>query len=177
MESWQSGDVAAFAELFRRYERQVFRNAYLMTGSKDEAEDVLQEVFLSVWKSRRTFNAGKGKLTTWIHTITANKCSKKHRSRKKGMDTISIEGVELPIMNSLQPEEILITKSEYERLLEALNAMDYKHRSVAVLRFFNDLPYSDIAEILGVPLGTVKSRLNQALAHLKVRINSGQCEA
>ena len=178
MDDWQSGDVVAFEALFRQYERLIFRNAYLVTGSKDEAKDVLQEVFLSVWNSRGTFDARKGKITTWLHRITANKCSKNYQNRrKKGVDTISIEGVGLPIMKSMQPEEILISRNEYDKLLEALNSMDYKHRSVMVLRFFHDLPYSDIAKILNIPLGTVKSRLNKALADLKVRISTGQCEA
>ena len=77
IENWQHGDVNAFETLYRQYEKLVFRTAYLITGSKEAAEDALQEVFASVWKSRHTYDPNKGKLTTWLHRITVNQCSKK----------------------------------------------------------------------------------------------------
>jgi len=76
MEKWQTGDMEAFEALFRQYEKLVFRTAYLITGSKEAAEDTLQEVFASVWTSRHTYDPNKGKLTTWLHRITVNQCSR-----------------------------------------------------------------------------------------------------
>jgi RNA polymerase sigma factor (sigma-70 family) len=64
IERWQTGDMQAFEELFRQYQRQVYRTAYLITGSKESAEDVLQEVFVAVWKFRKTYDSEKGKITT-----------------------------------------------------------------------------------------------------------------
>jgi RNA polymerase sigma-70 factor (ECF subfamily) len=178
MEKWQTGDMDAFEALFRQHEKLVFRTAYLITGSKEAAEDTLQEVFISVWKSRHTYDQNKGKLTTWLHRITVNQCSK--RKARKVPATISLEekGVDLPEMKQQsKPEDILISKLEYDRLLRAMDKLDVKHRSVLVLRYFNDLSYQEIAEALEIPLGTVKSRLNQSLRYLKEQMNLGEAEA
>lgn len=165
MENWQCGDSDAFEALFRQNEKQVFRTAYLMVGSKEEAEDVLQEVFLSVWRSRETFDPARAKFTTWLHRITFNECLKNHH--RKSASEIDLEDFDITETANRQPEEILVTKYEYKRLLKALASMDKKRRTVLILRYFNDLPYNEIADILNIPLGTVKSRLNQALVCLK----------
>ncbi len=169
---WQSGNMAAFEALFRQYERLVFKNAYLMIGTREEAEDVLQEVFVSVWKSRHTFNPNRGKLTTWLHRITVNKCLE--RNRKKKLAPVSLEGLDLP---GTQPsDEILVTRQEYDKLIEAMNSLDAKHRVVLVLRYFNDLSYEEIAQAVGIPLGTVKSRINNGLKLLRGQFDIQQRE-
>jgi RNA polymerase sigma factor (sigma-70 family) len=176
MEKWQTGDMGAFEALFRQHERLVFRTAYLITGSREVSEDILQQVFLSVWKSRHTYDPDKGKLTTWLHRITVNQCSRKPEK----LPAISLEGkgVDLPEMkHESQPEEVVITRMEYDRLLRAMDALDTKHRSILVLRYFNDLSYQEIAEALEIPLGTVKSRLNQSLRYLKEQMNPGEASA
>jgi len=176
-ENWQQGDVSAFETLYRQYEKLVYRTAYLITGSKEAADDALQEVFISVWRFRHTYDPNKGKLTTWLHRITVNECSRKKSG--KASTTISLEekGIDLPEMkHQSQPEEVLINKMEYERLLKAMDSLDTKHRSVLVLRYFNDLSYQEIAEALEIPLGTVKSRLNQSLKYLKAQMNPGEAE-
>lgn len=160
---WQSGDKAAFEALFRQYERLVFKNAYLITGIREEAEDILQEVFISVWRSRHTFDPNKGRLTTWLHRITVNKCLE--RQRKKKLASVSLEGLDLP--ETQLSNDILVSRQEYERLIEAMNSLDTKHRAVLVLRYFDDLSYEEIAQAVGIPLGTVKSRINHALKLLR----------
>jgi RNA polymerase sigma factor (sigma-70 family) len=177
-EKWQHGDVNAFETLFKQYEKLVYRTAYLITGNKEIANDVLQEVFISVWKSRHTYDSSKGKLTTWLHRITVNECSR--GKTRKVSATVSLEekGIDLPEMkHQSQPDEILVSKMEYEQLLRAMNALDSKHRSVLVLRYFNDLSYQEIAEALEIPLGTVKSRLNQSLRYLKEQMKPGEASA
>jgi RNA polymerase sigma-70 factor (ECF subfamily) len=136
----------------------------LIVGSKEAAEDVLQEVFTSVWRFRESFNPEKAKLTTWLHRITLNECVKHHR---KNITDVDLEGLDFPENANHQPEEILITKCEYEQFQKALASIDKKHRTVLVLRYFNDLSYLEIAEVLSIPLGTVKSRLNQAVTSLR----------
>lgn len=176
-EKWQHGDVNAFETLYRQYEKLVFRTAYLITGSKVEAEDALQEVFVSVWKSRHTYDPNKGKLTTWLHRITVNQCSKKKPGKTPAI-SLEEKGIDLPeIKHQSQPEDILVNKMEYDQLLRAMDALDTKHRSVLVLRYFNDLSYQEIAEALEIPLGTVKSRLNQSLRYLKEQMNPGEASA
>jgi RNA polymerase sigma factor (sigma-70 family) len=177
-EKWQHGDVNAFETLFRQHEKLVFRTAYLITGSKETSEDILQEVFISVWKSRHTYDPSKGKLTTWLHRITVNECSRGKTRRASATVSLEEKGIDLPEMkHQSQPDEILVSKMEYEQLLKAMDALDTKHRSVLVLRYFNDLSYQDIAEALEIPLGTVKSRLNQSLRYLKEQMKPGEASA
>ena len=178
MENWQTGDTGAFEALFRQHEKLVFRTAYLITGSKEAAEDALQEVFISVWKSKHTYDPNKGKLTTWLHRITVNQCSRGKAGKAPAAVSLEEKGVDLPEMQQrLQPEEVVINKLEYDRLLRAMDKLDTRHRSVLVLRYFNDLSYQEIAKALEIPLGTVKSRLNQSLRYLKEQMNTGEAEA
>ena len=178
MEKWQQGDMSAFEALFRQYEKLVFRTAYLITGSKEAAEDALQEVFVSVWKSRHTYDPNRGKLTTWLHRITVNQCSKEKARKAPVAVSLEEKGIDLPEMKpQSQPEDILVSKLEYERMLRAMDALDTKHRSILVLRYFNDLSYREIAEALEIPLGTVKSRLNQSLRYLKEQMSPGEASA
>ena len=176
-ENWQHGDVNAFETLYRQYEKLVFRTAYLITGSKEAAEDALQEVFVSVWRSRHTYDPSKGKLTTWLHRITVNQCSSGKARKAPAAVSLEEKGIDLPERKySYQPEDMLINKMEYDRLLRAMDSLDTKHRSILVLRYFNGLSYQEIAETLEIPLGTVKSRLNQSLRHLKEQMNPGEAE-
>jgi len=177
IEKWQHGDVDAFETLYQQYEKLVFRTAYLITGSKEAAEDALQEVFVSVWRSRHTYDPDKGKLTTWLHRITVNQCSRGKARKAPSVISLEEKGIDLPEMKHSQPEDALISKMEYDRLLRAMDSLDTKHRSVLVLRYFNDLSYQEIAEALDIPLGTVKSRLNQSLKYLKEQMNPGEAPA
>lgn len=166
MEKWQDGDMTAFEELFQKHRQTVFRTAFLMAGSREAAEDILQEVFISVWRFRETFDPARARFSTWLNRITVNECLKNHRGGDR-QPCEDIEGLELPEADCRQPEEILVTRAEYEKLLAALAAMDKKHRAVLVLRYFNDMSYPEIADALDIPQGTVKSRLNQGLNLLK----------
>jgi len=165
MEKWQTGDMPAFEAFFREHEKAVFRNAYLITGSKEDAEDVLQDVFTSVWKSRHTFDPSKGKVSTWLHRITVNQCFRKRRKDR-------------PAMLRVDPEDIRNADSDsqdaggpdIESLTEAMAALDARQRAVLVLRYFNDLSYDEVAKALGIPLGTVKSRINHALKALRAKL-------
>lgn len=125
---------------------------------------------MAVWRSRHTFDPNKGKLTTWLHRITVNKCLE--RRRKKKLAQVSLEGLDLP--GTELSDEALVSRQEYERLLEAMNSLDTKHRAILVLRYFNDLSYEEIARAAGIPLGTVKSRINQGLKLLRGQLGNQQ---
>ena len=165
------GDISAFESLFRQYQTMVFKTAYLMVGDEEEAKDVLQEVFITVWKSRNTFDPAKGKLSTWLHRIVVNQCLMRHR--KKQPVAVSLEeardsGFDLPeTRNAELPEELSMSRWEYQRLMAAIDSLNGKYRPVFILRYFNDLSYDEIAQVMGIPLGTVKSRLNSAIKTLR----------
>lgn len=169
---WQTGDMSAFEALFQQYKGLVFKNAILMTGNREEAEDILQDVFMTVWKSRHTFNPTKGKFVTWLYRITVNQSI--DRQRRKQPASLSLEETNLDLPNANyqeSPEEAIASKLEHERLANAVNHLDGKHRPVLVLRYFNGLSYREIAEVLDIPLGTVKSRIHQALKSLRRQPN------
>jgi RNA polymerase sigma-70 factor (ECF subfamily) len=127
-----------------------------------------------MWKSRCTFDAAKGKLTTWLYRITINQCRSRHRKKQPAI--LSLEetrdrGFDLPETRSSElAEESLMLEEEYKKLVGAMGSLDGKHRSVLILRYFSDLSYDEIAQVLGIPLGTVKSRLNQAVRTLREEV-------
>ena len=175
VEKWQSGDIGAFEALFRQYQKLVFRTAYLITGDAETAKDVMQEVFVSVWKSRHTFNPEKGRFTTWLHRITVNRCSRRHSHKQP--PSFSLEQAEskgLLLQSGDIPAEAVITREEYAHLMKALAALDTKHRSVVVLRYFSELSCEEIAKVAEIPLGTVKSRLHYALKSLRQELSAGE---
>ena len=165
MEAWQTGDMAAFEAFFRENERAVFKNAYLITGSREDAEDVLQDVFTSVWKSRHTFDSSRGKVSTWLHRITVNECMRKRRKDQPGVLRVDPEALERTLSTS--PRSNL---EDVEGLTRAMDGLDAGQRAALVLRYFNDLPYDEIARALDVPLGTFKSRINHGLKKLRARM-------
>jgi len=157
----QSGDREAFAILFEQYKNLVYKTAYLMLGESTEAEDALQEIFVQVYKSLSGFDPGKAAFTTWLYRVTFNYCLN-HR-RKKRPFTLPLEELS-PGLKSEFPGAQL---AEEELLQQAIGKLTDKQRAVVILRYFWDLPYAEIAQILDVPLGTVKSRIDLALKTLR----------
>lgn len=165
----QAGDEEAFAALFHKYKNLVYKTAYLMLGNADEAEDALQEVFVQMYESLSTFQPSKGAFTTWLHRITVNHCL--NRRRKRRLFTLSLDEVSPTSLagHSPSPESRL---AEEETVQQALNRLSEKQRTVAILRYHWELSYAEIAQILDVPVGTVKSRLNLALKTLRKELET-----
>jgi RNA polymerase sigma-70 factor (ECF subfamily) len=154
----QTGDRQAFAMLFDQYKNLVYRSAYLILGNVHDAEDALQDVFLLVYKALAGFDPHKGAFTTWIYRITINYCLN-HR-RKWGSMPVHLDQV---ILKAEFPEKQL---AEDESVWQAICGLSEKQRIVVVLRYYWELSYAEIAQILEIPLGTVKSRLDVALRTL-----------
>jgi len=173
MEQWQTGDTTAFETLFRQYGRFVYTNAYFISGSRDDAEEIVQEVFVSVWKSRQSFDPVKGKITTWLHKITLNECFE--RQRKKRPVAMPIENIDLPDGDG--SEDAIMNKYDCERVMGAIASLDKKHRAVLVLRYFNELSYKEIAATMNIPSGTVKSRIYTALKTVREQLGIERGEA
>jgi RNA polymerase sigma-70 factor (ECF subfamily) len=155
----QAGDLQAFSDIFEAYKNLVYRTAFLVLGDGGEAEDALQEVFLRVHKSLGSFDPHKGAFSTWLHRITFNYCLN-HRPRRHhfSLDDLS------PTPASHFPAAQL---AEEDALLQAAHTLSDKQKAVVILRYYWDLPYAEIAQILDIPLGTVKSRLDLALKTLR----------
>lgn len=156
----QAGDREAFAALFEQYKNLVYKSAYLFLGDAHEAEDALQEVFLLVHKSLASFDPRKGAFTTWLHRITLNFCLN-HRRRRQHHS--SLEDIS-PAPSTVFPS---VRLAEEDSLWQATRSLSDKQQAVVLLRYYWELPYAEIASILEVPLGTVKSRLDLALKTLR----------
>jgi RNA polymerase sigma-70 factor (ECF subfamily) len=161
----QAGDEEAFAQLFEEYKNLVYRAAYLTLGNTVDAEDILQDVFLQVHRSLETYDSNRGAFTTWLHRITVNRCLN-WRRRRPSVDSLD-EAAETQAKARAGGRDVMPDRyADDDCVRRALDRLSVKLRAVVVLRHYCDLSYAEIAEILDLPLGTVKSRLHLALRTL-----------
>jgi RNA polymerase sigma-70 factor (ECF subfamily) len=171
-------DEAAFNSLVRTYERRVFALLVRMIGSRAEAEDLAQEVFVQVFKAIGSFR-GESKLSTWVYRIAVNLSknrSKYLRVRHTGQeeqlesldDRVSLTQARRPNMPSIERPDELMAGRQLERIVQnAILELEPSFRECLVLRDIEDLSYDEIETITGLPEGTVKSRIHRARAQLK----------
>ena len=169
------GNGEAFAALIRRYRREMFNFLVRFTGNVALAEDVFQETFLQLHISAATFDMSR-RLKPWLFTIAANKARdamrKSYRRRAAPLDaTIRSGGDQETTYADLMPSDIpapdesLLNLETRQAVQNIVEQMPENLRTVLLLSYFNEFPYKEIAEILDVPLGTVKSRLHAAVRH------------
>lgn len=167
------GELSAFENLISRYEKKIYNFCYRMTNNKEDAEDLAQEVFIKVYRSLRLFK-GNSKFSTWIYRIAYNTCIDKHR-KKKMIHIISLspagednenKDMDLPYQG-LSPEERLLRKEQLMNLQLCIEALRPEYKSVIILRDIQNHTYEEIAEILNIPLGTVKSHISRARLSLR----------
>jgi RNA polymerase sigma-70 factor (ECF subfamily) len=170
-------DERAFREMVLRFQRPVYTMVFRMLGSAEEAEDLAQEVFITVFKAIDTFR-GDSKLSTWIFRIAANHCRNRHKylARRHYRSTQQLsdanEGALLSAADSIQaqfrsPERALEDRRLDQAIQQELASLDEEQRLVVVLRDIEGLSYQEITKIAGVAEGTVKSRLHRARMALK----------
>ena len=151
------GDMEACAALYEQYKLLVFHTALLIVGDREDAEDILQDVFMAVFRSLSTYDPAKGAFSTWIHQITVNRCL----NYKRGENAFRWLGVRLGLMGNPVRSPYLIAENR-DWMRQALYRLNKPLRAVLVLRYYHNLSYQEIAQILRISLGTVKSRLYQA---------------
>lgn len=152
------GDRESFAELYRRYQHQVRATLYSLCGG-DGLDDLVQEVFLRIWQGLPRFRQ-QSSLSTWIYRITWNVASDQRQRWAKDRSRV-VEPL------GVSPPPALQTL-HYQTLVQAgLQTLSLEHRAVVVLHDLEDLPQQDVARLLKIPVGTVKSRLFHARAALK----------
>lgn len=177
----------AFNEVVRLYGDKVFNLVVRLVGSAAEAEDIAQEVFVTVWKSVDTFR-GEAKFSTWLLRIAANHAKNRikylSRRAKPGVAAAIDDAPDgdhgaqgaLPQGHMVAPD-VAFEAAERDGLIQkAIAALDEDHRLLLILRDIEELPYDEIAEITGLPEGTVKSRLHRARLALRAIIETGQGE-
>ncbi|MGA8574811.1 MAG: sigma-70 family RNA polymerase sigma factor [Candidatus Cybelea sp.] len=161
------GNSEAFATLVERYDRAVYHLAYRTLHDAEEARDVTQEAFFKAFRSLRTFKAG-AKFSTWIFAITYHACCDRLSRRKH------YSGEELPDRADAAagPEQRVIALDEASRLRAAIDALPEKYRTVVTLFHLQGKQYEEIATVLCLPMGTVKTHLFRAKEQLR-RLLSG----
>ena len=165
------GDVDAFEELVRLYEKRVYAVALRSSGCPEDAADIVQEVFLRAWRSIESFRGDSG-FTTWLFRITMNLCvdhaRHKHAQPQTQPLVVGEEDAERPIPDTAPTPEEHLENSELGReLAAALDEVSEEHRRIVLLRDVSGLSYTEIAEVLDISEGTVKSRLSRARIALR----------
>jgi RNA polymerase sigma-70 factor, ECF subfamily len=165
IEQYLRGDAAAFSTLVRRHEKRVYNLCFRMLGREEDARDASQDAFLTALRKLSSFR-GEAQFTTWLHRVTVNACYDLLR-RKKREPLLEApredDAPEPPGPASPDHADSAVASVDVQR---ALLRVPQEFRAVLVLHDVHDLAYEDIAETLGIPVGTVKSRLHAALAKL-----------
>jgi len=165
-----SGDEAAWEELVRTHTRRVYGLCYRFTGKDGEAQDLTQEVFLRVYRTLKTFRATEGAFTTWLARLTRNLLIDNYRRTRQERLTDSMEEqlprVEEAVSAESRPEGMVAGREASEILQAGLQKLSPELREAVILRDLQDMEYREIAGILRIPEGTVKSRLNRGRAEL-----------
>lgn len=167
-----AGDRAAFERLYRALAETAFLVANATLNDSAQAEEVTQEVFLEIWRRADRFEPGRGSAQRWVRTIARNRAIDRVRTaeanRARDHYAAAAEGDE-----PVDPEQLVMERFKYHQLMRALRLLTVEHRQVLALTYFGELPQSQVAILLGIPLGTVKSRLSAALRHLRHFLQSG----
>lgn len=165
------GDEQAFDEVYREFAPMVYNLTLRMSGSPDRAQDLSQEVFLRVFRSLARFK-GKSSLKTWMYRVTVNHCrSKLGRRQLPTEPLVDEEGREKDLVDPRRdPEQRAMGGATRRELQVALLGVDTVYREALVLRDLEELTYQEIAEVLKVRLGTVRSRIARGRAQLKISL-------
>jgi RNA polymerase sigma-70 factor (ECF subfamily) len=165
------GDEPAWEDLVRLHTRKVYALCYRFTGSGSEAQDLTQEVFLRVFRTIKTFRSAEGSFATWLSRVTRNLLIDHYRRTRHDRVTDSIEE-QLPTMveeggsAAARPDQVLAGREASEILQATLQKLSPDLREAVILRDLQEMEYREIAEVLAIPEGTVKSRINRGRAEL-----------
>jgi RNA polymerase sigma-70 factor (ECF subfamily) len=161
--SAQSGSLAAFEILYRKYERPIYRTAVAILGDSQAAEEVLQDCFLRTYKHLHRLN-GDPSISPWLHRVAVNLCYSRLRHNYLARLAVSLEslGTRLLASSCPSPEENSYQSEVQAAIQKGISALSLNHRAVIVLHYLQGFSLEEIAYILDCPLGTVKSRLYHA---------------
>lgn len=177
----QEGDRDAFRELVERYQRRVYSICYGMLKNADDSLDVSQEVFVKVYRYIGKFNKNSS-FYTWLYRITVNMCIDHIRKAKRVTEVEYDDGISrdsgnathdhvLPSRLGLNPDKVYGRKELRSKMLEALETLSEKHRTILILREVEGLSYEEIADVLNISKGTVMSRLYHARRYFQDAIS------
>ena len=171
-----AGDAAAWEEIVQTYNRRIYNICYRFAGSADAAEDLAQEVFIKMYRTLASYDSSKGAFVTWVTTITRNLLVDHFRKTKQDRITDSLDATSphedaQPLSEQIQdqspaPDAHVRSREVGETVHAALARLSPELREAVILRDLQDFDYREIATVLKVPEGTVKSRINRGRAEL-----------
>jgi RNA polymerase sigma-70 factor (ECF subfamily) len=160
------GDPEAFEEIYQRFEQMVFGLALRMSGDREEAADLTQETFLRVFRHLGGFR-GRSSLKTWVYRITLNCCRSKLRRRSRRPSQEPPEHLEELADHRADPEERTLSHDLGRQLAAAIASLPLAFREAVVLRDVQGLSYGEIGDVLGLRIGTVRSRIARGRERLR----------
>ena len=168
------GEPEAFGEIVRRWERRIYALCYGILLREEDARDASQETFLSAYKNLRGFR-GDAKVSSWLHRIAVNQCiTRQRRAKVRGETSLETEHEtnesSFFAPSFLSPGRAAEHKEKTDAVRIAVNALPPDLRQVIVMKEFEEMTFQEIADALGLPLSTVKSRLYTALKQLRMRL-------
>lgn len=171
LEAARKGDVEAFEALINPLKDRLFRLVLSILGNPDDAEDALQDALVQAFRSIHSFRSDSS-LLTWLYRITLNTARNAARGISRSASTVLEPAmIESAVGCTPGPEEKVAADTDRRLIREAISKLPEHYRDVLVLKYYNDLNYEEIADVLRIPVGTVRSRLNQArltmVRHLK----------
>jgi RNA polymerase sigma-70 factor, ECF subfamily len=172
-----SGDAAAWEEIVQKYHRRIYNICYRFAGSGDDAEDLTQEVFIKMYRTLNSYDVDRGAFMTWVTTITRNLLVDHFRKTKQermtdSLDTVSSDHEDaMPLSEQIpdrgpSQDSRVQSRETGETVHQALQRLSPELREAVILRDLQDMDYREIATVLRVPEGTVKSRINRGRAEL-----------
>jgi RNA polymerase sigma-70 factor (ECF subfamily) len=172
-----SGDAAAWEEIVQKYHRRIYNICYRFAGSGDDAEDLTQEVFIKMYRTLNSYDVDRGAFMTWVTTITRNLLVDHFRKTKQermtdSLDTVSSDHEDaMPLSEQIPdrrpaPDSRVQSRETGETVHLGLQKLSPELREAVILRDLQDMDYREIATVLKVPEGTVKSRINRGRAEL-----------
>lgn len=155
-------------EIVRQYENQVYNIAYGMLGSPEDAQDITQDVFVSVWEKIGQFRF-RSKFSTWLYRIAKNmSLNEKSRRTSRKTDVVEIDDSQAWVpVDHQTPEDEILASEQQQILHKALGQLKESYRTILVLREMEGLSYEDLSAVLGCSIGRVKSRLYEARMQLR----------
>ena len=172
-----AGDAVAWEEIVLRYHRRIYNICYRFAGSPDDAQDLTQEVFIKMYRTLNSYDLGRGAFMTWVTTVTRNLLVDHFRKSKQdrmtdSLDTVASEHEDaMPLSEQIPdkaapPDSGVQSREMREAVHRALQKLSPELREAVILRDLQDMDYREIAGVLRVPEGTVKSRINRGRAEL-----------
>lgn len=172
-----AGDAGAWEEIVQRYHRRIYNICYRFAGSGDDAQDLTQEVFIKMYRTLPSYDTDRGAFMTWVTTMTRNLLVDHFRKTKQDRVTDSLDAASsehedaMPLSDQIQdksqpPDARVESRETGETVHRALQKLSPELREAVILRDLQDLDYREIAAVLKVPEGTVKSRINRGRAEL-----------